>query len=80
MTVIHASITRTGSVLAPCSARQGTARRGTATAVRQAAFGAVLATAGTALYLHPGPGLPLLALGAFALAATVAVWLSARQR
>ncbi|MFI8338938.1 hypothetical protein ACIF8W_02460 [Streptomyces sp. NPDC085639] len=43
-------------------------------------FGAVLTTAGTALYLHPGPGLPLLALGAFALAATVAVWLSARQR
>ncbi|GLX41876.1 hypothetical protein Sros01_79480 [Streptomyces roseochromogenus] len=38
------------------------------------------AAAGTALYLHPGPGLPLLALGAFAPAATVAVWLSARQR
>ncbi|GAA2629400.1 MULTISPECIES: hypothetical protein [Streptomyces] len=43
-------------------------------------FGAVLTAAGTALYLHPGPGLPLLALGASALAATVAVWLSARQR
>ncbi|GGR84110.1 hypothetical protein Snoj_42230 [Streptomyces nojiriensis] len=43
-------------------------------------FGAVLTAAGTALYLHPGPGLPLLALGAFGLAATVAVWLSARQR
>ena len=41
--------------------------------------GAVLTAAGAFLYLYPGPGLPLLALGALALAASVAVWLSSRQ-
>ncbi|MEU9378491.1 hypothetical protein AB0D94_32690 [Streptomyces sp. NPDC048255] len=43
-------------------------------------FGAVLTAAGAAMYMLPGPGLALLALGALALAAVAAVWVSARQR
>ncbi|CAM5320267.1 hypothetical protein [Streptomyces avidinii] len=43
-------------------------------------FGAILTASGAFLYLHPGPGLQLLALGALALASAVAVWLSSRQR
>ncbi|MFI5763151.1 hypothetical protein ACIA8F_19710 [Streptomyces sp. NPDC051563] len=42
-------------------------------------FGATLSAAGAFLYLHPGPGLPLLALGSLALAAAAAVWFSSRQ-
>ncbi|MCY0941424.1 hypothetical protein [Streptomyces antarcticus] len=44
------------------------------------AFGTILTAAGVFLYLHPGPGMSLIALGALALAATAAVWLSSRQR
>ncbi|MFI5980558.1 hypothetical protein ACIBEA_06755 [Streptomyces sp. NPDC051555] len=42
-------------------------------------FGAILTASGTALYLNPGPALPLFALGALALAVTVTVWLFSRQ-
>ncbi|WP_406186332.1 hypothetical protein [Streptomyces sp. NBC_01006] len=43
------------------------------------AFGAILTAAGTFLYLHPGPGLLPLALGALVLAVSVSVWLFSRQ-
>ncbi|MDJ0380155.1 hypothetical protein [Streptomyces sp. G-G2] len=43
------------------------------------AFGAVLTAAGAALYLLPGPDMPLLAAGALALASVAAVLVSARQ-
>ncbi|MFI5763170.1 hypothetical protein [Streptomyces sp. NPDC051563] len=44
------------------------------------AFGAVLTGVGAALYVLPSPAMPLLALGAFVVAATAAVWVSARHR
>ncbi|MGI5447651.1 hypothetical protein ACQEVM_18150 [Streptomyces sp. CA-243310] len=45
------------------------------------AFGIILTAAGAVMYVLPGtPGMPLLALGALALAAAVAVWLASRRR
>uniref|UniRef100_A0AAU2JWG8 Uncharacterized protein n=1 Tax=Streptomyces sp. NBC_00049 TaxID=2903617 RepID=A0AAU2JWG8_9ACTN len=43
-------------------------------------FSAVLTAAGAAMYVLPGPGLPVLALGAFVLATGAAVWAAARHR
>lgn len=44
-------------------------------------FGAVLTAAGAVMYAHPASrGLPLLGLGALALAAVCAIWISTRQR
>ncbi|MCP3757220.1 hypothetical protein [Streptomyces sp. TBY4] len=43
------------------------------------AFGAVLTVAGAVLYAIPGPGTPVLALGALILAVATGLWLAARQ-
>ncbi|MFF5701131.1 hypothetical protein ACFY7H_01235 [Streptomyces sp. NPDC012794] len=55
-------------------------RFGTAPISPLIVFGAVLTAAGGAMYLLPGTGLPLPALGAFVLATGAAVWAAARHR
>ncbi|MEV6954554.1 hypothetical protein [Streptomyces sp. NPDC051183] len=45
------------------------------------AFGVILTAAGAVMYVLPdSPGLPLLGLGALALATAAAVWSAARRR
>ncbi|MFC7881064.1 hypothetical protein ACFUVV_04165 [Streptomyces sp. NPDC057376] len=42
--------------------------------------GALVTIAGSAMYVLPGPGLPLLAMGAVLLPGVVGLWLLSRRR
>lgn len=58
----------------------GVRRPGRGTAGWLAGVGALAAVAGSAMYVLPGPGLPLLATGVSLFLGGAAVWLLGRRR